>query len=120
MLKKLLECFMKENGKRQIKTEFRVEKLIKKCDKIGRKVMVVFLIVGLMKKILLDKTSYYSEQDRHSRNKGKVELPLSNYATKSEVKKVIGKNTSDSAQSFDLVSVKSEVDTFDINKIKSV
>ena len=33
--------------------------------------------------------SYYVEEDSHSRNKIKIELDLSNYETKSEVKKQV-------------------------------
>ena len=33
---------------------------------------------------------YYPEADSHSRNKIKVEIDLSNYATKSDLKKVAG------------------------------
>ena len=33
--------------------------------------------------------SYYVEEDSHSRNKIKVELDLSNYETKSEVKEQV-------------------------------
>ena len=38
--------------------------------------MITCLIVGLMRKILLYKMSYYSEPDSHIRNKIKVELNL--------------------------------------------
>ena len=50
-------------------------------------VIVGFLInltVGLIKKILLYKTSYFPEP--YTRGEKKIELDLSNYATKSDLK----------------------------------
>ena len=41
------------------------------------KVMIIYLIVGLIKKILLYKMSYFPEPYTHSKNKAKVELDLS-------------------------------------------
>ena len=49
--------------------------------------MIIYLIVGFMKKILLYKMSYFSEPYTHSKNKIKVEVDFSNYATKSDFKK---------------------------------
>ena len=43
----------------------------------------------IYKNISLSKMSYYVEEDSHSRNKIKIELDLSNYETKSEVKKQV-------------------------------
>ena len=45
--------------------------------------------ICIYKNISLSKMSYYVEEDSHSRNKIKVELDLSNYETKSEVKKQV-------------------------------
>ena len=41
--------------------------------------------------------SYYLEADSHIRDKAKVVLGLSNYATKKELDHAAGANTSDSA-----------------------
>ena len=41
--------------------------------------------------------SYYPEQDKHIRDKVKVVLDLSNYATKKELKHAAGIDTSDLA-----------------------
>ena len=64
--------------------KYSTEKMIK-CSSKG-KVMKIHLIVGLIKKILLYKMSYFSEPYNCSKNKIKVEIHLSNYATKSDLK----------------------------------
>ena len=48
----------------------------------------------------------------------KVELDLSNYARKSDLKKATGVDTSSFAKKTDLASLKSEVDKLDIDKQK--
>ena len=48
----------------------------------------------------------------------KVELDLSNYATKADFKKVV--NTSSFAKKIDLANLKSNVDKLDIDKLKNV
>ena len=63
---------------------------------------------------------YYPEADSHSRNKIKVEIDLSNYATKSDLKKVAGVDTSDFANKADLTRLKSNFHKLDINKSKTV
>ena len=50
------------------------------------KLMVVNLIVGLIKNISLYKMSYFPESCTRSKNKIKVELDLSNYIPKSNLK----------------------------------
>ena len=50
----------------------------------------------------------------------KVELDLSNYATKADLKNVIGADTSDFVKKADLANLKSHVDKLDIDKLKSV
>ena len=50
----------------------------------------------------------------------KVELDLSNYATKSDLKNVIGVDTSDFAKKTDLAKLKSDVDKLDIDTLKNV
>ena len=48
----------------------------------------------------------------------KTELDLSNYTTKSDLKNVIGVDTSDFAKKTDLANLKSDVDKLDIEKSK--
>ena len=48
----------------------------------------------------------------------KVELDLSNYATKADFKNVTGVDSSDFAKKTDLADLKSDVDKLDIDKLK--
>ena len=50
--------------------------------------------------------SYFSEQHTHSKNKVKVGLDLSNYATKSDLDNTTGVDTSYFAEKADLTSLK--------------
>ena len=50
----------------------------------------------------------------------KVELDLSNYATKTDVKNATGIDTSSFAKKVDLANLKSSVDKLDIDKLKNV
>ena len=51
------------------------------------KFIIIHLIVGLIKKILLYMMSYHPEPYDNIENEIKVELDLSNYATKPDLKK---------------------------------
>ena len=50
----------------------------------------------------------------------KVELDLSNYATKVNLKNATGVDTSDFAEKTDLANVKSDVDKLSIDKLKNI
>ena len=50
----------------------------------------------------------------------KVELDLFNYATKADLKTATGVDISKFAKTFDLASLKSNVDKIDINKLKNL
>ena len=50
----------------------------------------------------------------------KVELDLSNYATKVDLKNTTGADTSKLAKKVDLLNLKSDVDKLDIDKWKNV
>ena len=50
----------------------------------------------------------------------KVELDLSNYATKADLKNATGVDTLDSAKETDLANLKSDVDKLDIDKLKTL
>ena len=52
-----------------------------------------------------------------SKNKIKVELDLSNYVTRFDLKNAAGGNTSKFAKKTDLASLKSEFDKLDIDKL---
>ena len=48
----------------------------------------------------------------------KVELDLSNYATKTDLRNAAGVDTSSFAKTVDLASLKSDVDKLNINRLK--
>ena len=50
----------------------------------------------------------------------KIELDLSNYATKADLKNATGVDTLDSAKETDLANLKSDVDKLDIDKLKTL
>ena len=50
----------------------------------------------------------------------KVELDLSNYATKTDLKNATGIDTSSFAKKVDLTNLKSNVDKLDIDKLKNL
>ena len=52
----------------------------------NRKVMMILLTVGLVKKISLYKMCYFPDRYIRDKSKIKVELDLSNYSTKSDSK----------------------------------
>ena len=58
--------------------------------------------------------SYYQEADSNVRDKVKVVLVLSNYATKKELEHVTDVDTSDLAAKTDFIALKAEVDKQDI------
>ena len=64
--------------------------------------------------------NYYPEPDSHIRDKVKVVLDLSNYATKKEKELAKGKDASDLAAEKDFVASKAEVDKLDIVKLVNV
>ena len=64
--------------------------------------------------------SYYPAPDSHIRDKGKVVLDLSNYATKKELEHTAGIDTSDLAAKKDYFALKAEVDKLNINKLANV
>ena len=64
--------------------------------------------------------SYYPELDSHIREKFKVVLDLSNYASKKELGFATGVDTSDEADKKDVIALKTEVDKLNINKLVNV
>ena len=59
------------------------------------KAMIIFLTVGLIKKILLYKLSYFPEPNTLSKSQIEVELDLENYAAKSDLKNATGVDASE-------------------------
>ena len=64
--------------------------------------------------------SEYFPQPKSSGGKVKVELDLSNYATKTDLKNATGADTSKFAKKVDLGNLKFNVDKLDIDKLKNV
>ena len=82
------------------------------------KVMAILLTVGLMKKLLLYKMSYFKEPYT-SKNKIELELGLSNYAAKSDLKNATSVDASDFAKKAALASLKLDIDKLDIGKLET-
>ena len=61
--------------------------------------------------------SGYFPLPKYSRRRVKVESDLSNYATKTEIKKATSVDTSYFAKKSDLANLKSNADELDIHKI---
>ena len=70
-------------------------------------------------KILYYKISYYPPY-KSSSNNIKVELDLSNYATKDDVKNITHIDVSSYATKTNLAALKTEVDKIDVDKLKTV
>ena len=68
--------------------------------------------------------SYFPERYSHSKNKKKLKLDLSNYATKSGLKSATGFDTSKLAKKANLVSFRSDSDksetTVDLSRLSNV
>ena len=64
--------------------------------------------------------SEYFPEPKSSGGRVKVELDLSNYATKADLKNATGVDTSKFAKKIDLANLKSNVDKLDIDKLKNV
>ena len=64
--------------------------------------------------------AYCPEQDSHIRNKVKVVLDLSNYATKKELYHATGVDISNLAAKKDFIALKAEVEKLDNNKLVNV
>ena len=82
------------------------------------KAMIILLIVGLMKKILLYKMSYFLE-NVFSKNHIKVELDLFNNTTKSYFKNAAGIDASKYVEKADLLRLKIKTDKLDIGKLET-
>ena len=64
--------------------------------------------------------NYHPESESHIRDKVKVVLDLSIYATKKELEDATGIDTSDLAAKKDFIALKAEVDKLDIHKLTNV
>ena len=64
--------------------------------------------------------SYFPELHTHSKSRIELELDLSNYATKSDLKNTTGFDTSDFAKKTDLANFKPDFDKLDVDKSKKL
>ena len=87
---------------------------------LNRKATIVLLAVELMKKHSLNEKdmSEYFPEPKSLGGRVKVELDLSNYATKTNLRNATGADTSKFAKKVNLASLKSNVDNLDIGKLK--
>ena len=90
---------------------------------LNGKVMIICFIAGQIKKISLYKMSYFPERYSHSKNKIKLKIDLSNYATKSGLKSATGFDTSKLAKKADSDksdSDKSETTPVNLSRLSNV
>ena len=80
--------------------------------------MIVHLTIGLIKNNIVEISEYFQEP-KSLGGIVKVELDLSNYATKTDLKNLTGVDTSSFAKQVDLVNLKSDVDKLDIDILKT-
>ena len=73
---------------------------------LNEEVTIIVVIVGLIKKIQLYEIIYFPQPHAHSKGNIKVELDLSNYATKSDLKNATSVDTSDFSKKTDLAKFK--------------
>ena len=83
---------------------------------LNGKVMIIYLIVGLIKKILYKMSQYFPKPYKPFGGDINVKADLSNYATKADLKNATGIDTSKLAAKSDLVSLKAEVNKIDVDK----
>ena len=83
---------------------------------LNGKVMIIYLMVGLIKKILYKISQYFPKPYKPFGGDINVKADLSNYATKADLKNATGIDTSKLAAKSDLVSLKAEVDKIDVDK----
>ena len=81
---------------------------------LNGKATIVLLTIGLVKKTSINEWIF--SKSKPLRRKVKVELDLSNYATKADLKNSTGAETSKFAKMVDLANLKYNKDKLDIDK----
>ena len=84
---------------------------------LSGKAIIVFLTIALIKKTWYKRVNIFRNQNLRG---VKVELDLSNYATKADLKTAAGVDTSRFARKVDLANLRSNVEKLDIDKIKKI
>ena len=80
---------------------------------LSGKAIIVFLTIALIKKTQYKRVNIFRNQNLRG---VKVELDLSNYATKADLKTAAGVDTSRFARKVDLANLRSNVEKLDIDK----
>ena len=83
-----------------------------------KKLLVVFIIENY-KRVYYKMSTYYPPY-KSSSNNIKVELDLTNYATKTDLKNITHVDVSSFASKTNLAALKTEVDKIDADKLKTV
>ena len=84
---------------------------------LNGRAMIVLLTVGLIKENIVYMSEYFPGP-KSLGGKVKVELDLSNYATKTYLKNATGTDTSSFAKKVDLANLRSNVDKLDIDQLR--
>ena len=84
------------------------------------KAMMIHLIAGLIKKTLYKMSQYFPKPYDPFGGSIRVKVDLSNYATKTDLKKATRIDTSNQALKSNLAKLKAEIDKIDIDKLKTV
>ena len=82
-----------------------------------KKLLIVFMIENYIR-VYYKMSTYYAPY-KSSSNNIKVELNLTNYATKTDLKNITHVDVSSFASKTDLAALKSEVDEIDVDKLKT-
>ena len=83
-----------------------------------KKLLVVFMMENY-KRVYYKMSTYYPPY-KSSSNNVKVELDLTNYATKADLKNITDVDVSSFASKTNLAALKTEVDKIDADKLKAV
>ena len=101
--------------------EFRIEKIIKRKGHLWNgKNMVIHSIIKLIKETYYKESQYFPKPFRKFRGNISVNINLSNYATKSDIKNISHFDTSSFELKTNLVSLKADVDKLDFDQFVSV
>ena len=86
----------------------------------NRKAMIIHLIVELIKKAMYKMIQYFPKPYDLIDKNVKIELDLSNYATKADIKRVIRIDTSNLPLKSNSAKLKAEPDKINVHKIKPI
>ena len=82
--------------------------------------VIIHLIFGYIKKILLFERRYFPEPYTLFKNEIKIEVDLSSYATKSDIKNGTGVASSKFVKKPDLASLKLDIHQLDIEEVETL